>query len=256
MAGLCAPLSTLRQYPRGYLRMTRGRCGSLLLHRDGLAPSTPCRSPGALRSTLINGHSQSPSTCLKGANNGSARLIRSPRRPAQNATSGAVVCSLRAAVSRWHEIARCTRERKQLAEKRRRWVFSTAPVGARSIGCFGRSHTRMPDLTANTLLRFSLLALSPICIRPVCRPAYTTQSNTYHSGSGYIAHRARPTCIRLLRHPCLCNMIWISCRDDHQDGCPVAEDCREISDRSPVRHSYVHEQKPKAKVANKTASQT
>src|SRR5476651_766630 len=51
MAGLCAPLSTLRQYPRGYLRMTRGRCGSLLLHRDGLAPSTPCRSPGALRFT-------------------------------------------------------------------------------------------------------------------------------------------------------------------------------------------------------------
>ena len=35
-----------------YLRMTRGRCGSLLLHRDGLAPSTPCRSPGALRSPL------------------------------------------------------------------------------------------------------------------------------------------------------------------------------------------------------------
>src|SRR5271165_3099224 len=32
--------------------MTRGRCGSLLLHRDGLAPSTPCRSPGALRFTL------------------------------------------------------------------------------------------------------------------------------------------------------------------------------------------------------------
>ena len=26
----------------------------LLLHRDGLAPSTPCRSPGALRSTPIN----------------------------------------------------------------------------------------------------------------------------------------------------------------------------------------------------------
>src|SRR5450756_107871 len=51
MAGLCAPLSTLRQYPHGHLRMTRGRCGSLLLHRDGLAPSTPCRSPGALRST-------------------------------------------------------------------------------------------------------------------------------------------------------------------------------------------------------------
>src|SRR6476619_2480117 len=51
MAGLCAPLSTLRRGPRGHLRMTRGRCGSLLLHRDGLAPSTPCRSPGALRFT-------------------------------------------------------------------------------------------------------------------------------------------------------------------------------------------------------------
>ena len=59
MAGLCAPLSTLRRCPRGHLRMTRGRCGSLLLHRDGLAPSTPCRSPGALRSTPINGHRES-----------------------------------------------------------------------------------------------------------------------------------------------------------------------------------------------------
>src|ERR1700716_209652 len=49
MAGLCDPLSTLRRCPRGQLRMTRGRCGSLLLHRDGLAPSTPCGSPGALR---------------------------------------------------------------------------------------------------------------------------------------------------------------------------------------------------------------
>jgi hypothetical protein len=27
--------------------ITRGRCGSLLLHRDGLPPSTSCRSPGA-----------------------------------------------------------------------------------------------------------------------------------------------------------------------------------------------------------------
>ncbi len=47
MAGLCAPLSTLRRNPRGPLRMTRGRCGSLLLHRKRLALSTPCRSPGA-----------------------------------------------------------------------------------------------------------------------------------------------------------------------------------------------------------------
>src|SRR5262245_22285939 len=47
MAGLCTPLSTLRRAPRGPLSMTRGRCGSLRLHRKGLAPSTPCRSPGA-----------------------------------------------------------------------------------------------------------------------------------------------------------------------------------------------------------------
>ena len=45
----------------------RHRCGSLLLHRDGLAPSTPCRSPGALRSAPNSGHSQHPPACLKGA---------------------------------------------------------------------------------------------------------------------------------------------------------------------------------------------
>src|ERR1700693_6196147 len=67
MAGLCAPLSTLRRCPRGHLRMTRGRCGSLLLHRDGLAPSTPCRSPGALRSTPKNGHRQTHPACPVGA---------------------------------------------------------------------------------------------------------------------------------------------------------------------------------------------
>ena len=49
MAGLHAPLSTLHGRPRGRPRMTRGQCGSLLLHCDGLAPSTPCRSPGAPR---------------------------------------------------------------------------------------------------------------------------------------------------------------------------------------------------------------
>src|SRR6202035_369311 len=44
MAGLCAPLSTLRRHPRGYRRMTRGQCGSLDLHCKRLALSTPCRS--------------------------------------------------------------------------------------------------------------------------------------------------------------------------------------------------------------------
>src|SRR6201982_3729838 len=48
MAGLYAPLPTLRRRPRGRLRTARGRCGLLLLHRAGLAPPTPGRSPGAL----------------------------------------------------------------------------------------------------------------------------------------------------------------------------------------------------------------
>ena len=47
MAGLNVPLPTLRRHPRGRLRTARGRCGSLFLHRSGLAPPTPCRSPGA-----------------------------------------------------------------------------------------------------------------------------------------------------------------------------------------------------------------
>src|SRR5258708_6799103 len=58
MAGLQAPLSTLRSAPRGALRMTRGQSGLLFLHCSGLSPSpfvgflgaplfTLCRSPGA-----------------------------------------------------------------------------------------------------------------------------------------------------------------------------------------------------------------
>ena len=48
MAGLYAPLPTLRRRPRGRPRTAWGRCGSLFLHRSGLSPHTPCRSPGAL----------------------------------------------------------------------------------------------------------------------------------------------------------------------------------------------------------------
>src|ERR1700751_3318947 len=45
MPRLYAPLSTLRVLPHGSdPRMTRGQCGSLLLHCDGLSPSTSCRS--------------------------------------------------------------------------------------------------------------------------------------------------------------------------------------------------------------------
>lgn len=47
MAGLCAPLPTLRDCPRAQARTARGRRGSLLLHRNGLPPPTLCRSPGA-----------------------------------------------------------------------------------------------------------------------------------------------------------------------------------------------------------------
>ena len=39
MGGLCTPLPTLRHC----WRTARGRCGSLLLHRRGLSPLTPCR---------------------------------------------------------------------------------------------------------------------------------------------------------------------------------------------------------------------
>ena len=50
-AGLHVPLPTFRRHPHGCLRTAWGRCGSLLLHRSGLPPPTPCRSPGALTVT-------------------------------------------------------------------------------------------------------------------------------------------------------------------------------------------------------------
>jgi hypothetical protein len=48
MASLHDPLPTLRPAPHGTTRTARGRCDSLGLHRKGLSPPTPCRSPGAL----------------------------------------------------------------------------------------------------------------------------------------------------------------------------------------------------------------
>src|SRR5271168_1540995 len=60
MAGLYAPLPTLRRRPRGRLRTARGRCGSLLLHRSGLSPHTPCRSPGALTRVAARTFARSP----------------------------------------------------------------------------------------------------------------------------------------------------------------------------------------------------
>jgi len=54
MAGLRAPLPTLRRRPRERRRTARGQCGSLLLHRSGLSPPTPRQSPGAhaIRATI------------------------------------------------------------------------------------------------------------------------------------------------------------------------------------------------------------
>src|SRR5271155_2227272 len=60
MAGLYAPLPTLRRRPRGCPRTARGRCGSLLLHRSGLSPPTPCRSPGALTRVAARTLARSP----------------------------------------------------------------------------------------------------------------------------------------------------------------------------------------------------
>src|SRR6516165_1711467 len=60
MAGLYAPLPTLRRRPRGRLRTDRGRRGLLLLHRSGLSPHTPCRSPGALTHVTARRIAQPP----------------------------------------------------------------------------------------------------------------------------------------------------------------------------------------------------
>src|SRR5258708_6128724 len=65
MAGLRTPLSTLHVRPHDRPRMTRGRCGSLLLHRNGLAPSALCRSPGAPDSGRSRDHKESRGPTLE-----------------------------------------------------------------------------------------------------------------------------------------------------------------------------------------------
>ena len=47
MVGLCTPLPTLRRRPCRRLRTAQGRCGSLLLHRKGLAGSIPAFAAGS-----------------------------------------------------------------------------------------------------------------------------------------------------------------------------------------------------------------
>jgi hypothetical protein len=90
MAGLCTPLSTLHRHPRGYRRMTRGRCGLLLLHRSGLSPLTLCRFLPAHQITRNPRAKGGPNTAtaylrqMSGANdrsgsNGRVRIL-SPER--------------------------------------------------------------------------------------------------------------------------------------------------------------------------------
>jgi hypothetical protein len=49
LVGTHTHLSTFRANPDELPRTTRGRCGSLLLHLNGLSPPNPCRSPGTPR---------------------------------------------------------------------------------------------------------------------------------------------------------------------------------------------------------------
>ncbi len=60
MASLHDPLPALRPVPHGTRRTARGRCGLLHLHRRGLAPPTPCRSPGALRISRQSWNTDTP----------------------------------------------------------------------------------------------------------------------------------------------------------------------------------------------------
>src|SRR5690606_24366976 len=54
------PLSTLRRRPCEWLRMTRGRCGSLLLHRMTLSFTTPCRFDRRTGDTTMESTLQKP----------------------------------------------------------------------------------------------------------------------------------------------------------------------------------------------------
>src|SRR5882762_5825277 len=100
MAGLYAPLPTLRRRPRGRLRTDRGRRGLLLLHRSGLSPHTPCQSPGALTRVAASTLAWSPyivtairrlqTLRLLHACSGRFRLERSPGGPCTHWKSAAL----------------------------------------------------------------------------------------------------------------------------------------------------------------------
>ena len=60
IAGLCVPLSTLRRRLADAPRMTRGQHGFAISLLQGLAPFTPCRSPGALSHVTARRIAQPP----------------------------------------------------------------------------------------------------------------------------------------------------------------------------------------------------
>ena len=105
--------------------MTRGRCGSLLLHRDGLAPSTPCRSPGALRVTPESGHCSIRSACLKRASYG---LMHRSKQHLQSTIFNRAGASLRE-----FELGVCFRSSAGLAQKRTQLVIFRSYLKSRQL---------------------------------------------------------------------------------------------------------------------------
>src|SRR5665811_2458680 len=87
MAGLYAPLPTLRRRPRGRMCTDRGRRGLLLLHRSGLSPHTPCQSPGAL--TRVTACTLAPSPIRDALSEGFSYFVTSIAAPV---ASGWSVC--------------------------------------------------------------------------------------------------------------------------------------------------------------------
>ena len=83
--GLHVPLSTLRRRPYGRRRMTRGRCGSLLLHRMTLSFTTPRRfdrrTEGTYREYVTDEQRRAPGCSAGRMSTGLRRRDTSDVRP-------------------------------------------------------------------------------------------------------------------------------------------------------------------------------
>src|SRR6202790_3646190 len=127
MAGLYAPLPTLRRRPRGRLRTDRGRRGLLLLHRSGLSPHTPCQSPGALTHVTARRIAQPPKAAFV------TRLqpCRLPGRAARQLPDQSTTL--------WVESS-------STSDSRLRGALPTADVAARSFGDLRCRRSRLSSL--------------------------------------------------------------------------------------------------------------